>query len=142
LSTYADTSFLVALYTPDAHSDGAAARMQQTVPPVLLTPFNQLELVNALLLRVFRKELSAGDVEAALAMFRRDLADGLFLFMTLSEAVYGKAEQIARRRTPHLGTRTLDVLHVASALELQATTFYTFDHKQAKLAKTEGLKVP
>jgi len=41
-----------------------------------------------------------------------------------------------------LGTRTLDVLHFASALVLKADTFYTFDVNQGKLAKAEGLAVP
>jgi predicted nucleic acid-binding protein len=39
-------------------------------------------------------------------------------------------------------TRSLDVLHVASALVLHAETFYTFDEKQRKLAKAEGLLAP
>ena len=45
--------------------------------------------------------------------------------------------QIARRRTPQLGTPTLDVLRVASALVLRADTFYTFDGTQGKLATAE-----
>jgi hypothetical protein len=40
-----------------------------------------------------------------------------------------------------LGTRTLDVLHVASALVLGATYFYKFDRNQGKLAAAEGLRV-
>jgi len=40
-----------------------------------------------------------------------------------------------------LGTRTLDVLHVASALALQADTFHTFDTRQAKQAAAERLLV-
>jgi predicted nucleic acid-binding protein len=36
--------------------------------------------------------------------------------------------------------RTLDSLHVASALLLKAERFWTFDERQAKLAKAEGLK--
>jgi predicted nucleic acid-binding protein len=36
--------------------------------------------------------------------------------------------------------RTLDSLHVASALELKADRFWTFDERQAKLAKVVGLK--
>jgi predicted nucleic acid-binding protein len=50
--------------------------------------------------------------------------------------------QMARRRTSQLGTRTLDVLHVASAVKLQADMFYTFDRNQEKLAKAEGLLIP
>ena len=40
-----------------------------------------------------------------------------------------------------LGTRTLDLLHVAAALTLQATEFITCDDRQAKAATKEGLKV-
>jgi predicted nucleic acid-binding protein len=36
--------------------------------------------------------------------------------------------------------RTLDTLHVACALELKADRFWTFDERQAKLAKARGLK--
>jgi predicted nucleic acid-binding protein len=49
---------------------------------------------------------------------------------------------MARRQTPQSGTHTLDILHVASALELKAEMFYTFDRNQEKLAKAEGLLVP
>jgi predicted nucleic acid-binding protein len=36
--------------------------------------------------------------------------------------------------------RTLDSLHVACALELKAGRFWTFDERQGKLARGEGLK--
>jgi predicted nucleic acid-binding protein len=39
--------------------------------------------------------------------------------------------------------RTLDTLQVAGALELKAERFWTFDGRQAKLAKAQGEdKVP
>lgn len=40
-----------------------------------------------------------------------------------------------------LGTRTLDVLHVASAVALGAQRFVTYDIRQAALAKAVGLRV-
>jgi predicted nucleic acid-binding protein len=40
-----------------------------------------------------------------------------------------------------LGTRTLDLLHVAAALSLQATEFVTGDDRQARAAAKERLKV-
>jgi predicted nucleic acid-binding protein len=36
--------------------------------------------------------------------------------------------------------RTLDSLHVACALELKADRFWTFDERQAKLARARGLR--
>jgi len=36
--------------------------------------------------------------------------------------------------------RDLDTLHVASALELKAERFWTFDERQKRLARAVGLK--
>ena len=44
-----------------------------------------------------------------------------------------------RQHTPSFGTRSLDVLHVASALELKARLFVTYDQKQSRLAGARGL---
>jgi predicted nucleic acid-binding protein len=48
---------------------------------------------------------------------------------------------LGRRYAPKLGVRTLDTLHVACALELKADRFWTFDDRQAKLAKAQGLNI-
>lgn len=142
MSAYADTSFLVSLYVLDANSAPAAAHMKQAKLPILLTAFGEVELTNAISLRLFRRELLASKARAVRALIRKDIKDGVFLLSPLGAAIYERAKQIARRRTPRLGTRTPDVLHVASALVLQADTFYTFDRSQQKLAKSEGLAVP
>jgi predicted nucleic acid-binding protein len=47
---------------------------------------------------------------------------------------------LSREHTITLGTRALDVLHVASALELGVRSFVTYDTRQAALAKAVGLK--
>jgi len=47
---------------------------------------------------------------------------------------------LGRRYAARLGNRTLDTLHVASALELKERSFWTFDERQAKLARAAGLK--
>ena len=76
MSAYADTSFIVSLYIPDAHSDLATARMRETAPPLMLSALGELELVNALQLYVFRREIHESDLRAALAVFRADIASG------------------------------------------------------------------
>jgi predicted nucleic acid-binding protein len=141
LSVYADTSFLVSLYVLDTNSERAATDIQQAKLPILLTTFGELELTNAISLRLFRRELTPSRVKAARALVHKDLVDGVLLTKPLTTSNFDKAMQMARRRTPHLGTRTLDILHVASALELKAEMFYTFDHNQARLASAEGLLV-
>jgi len=47
----------------------------------------------------------------------------------------------ATAHTERLGARAIDLLHVASALELESEVFLTTDDRQAQLAKAEGLKI-
>ena len=142
MNTYADTSFLVSLYVLDANSARASAQMKQAKLPILLTAFGELELTNAIALRLFRKELHPSKIQAAQALLAKDLVDGVLSMRPLSVRIFERAKQIARKRTPQLGTRTLDVLDVASALLREANTFYTFDRNQGKLAAAERLLVP
>jgi predicted nucleic acid-binding protein len=137
--SYADTSFLVSLYTPDANSY-RAAELMGAKPALLLTPFGELELLNALELRGFRKELSRREVKRAYDAFESDRRGGIFSLQPVPPVVYEVAARISRRRTFQLGVRTLDILHVASAFVLKAETFYTFDERQQDLANSEGLR--
>ena len=142
MSAYADTSFLVSLYVLDANSALAAAQMDRAALPISLTTLGEIEITNAFQLRLFRKELDLSKVKAAQNLFREDMANGIFVLRPLTSAVFDEARRLAEKHTRRLGTRSLDVLHIATALVLRAETFYTFDEKQRKLAKAEGLLAP
>jgi hypothetical protein len=116
--------------------------MKRANLPLFCTDGGELEVTNGVALRVFRKELKPGEAAQVLALFREDLESGVLRVLALPVSAYQQATQIAARHTPAFGTRALDVLEVASALVLNADTFYTFDRKQAKLAVTLGLRVP
>ena len=141
MSAYADTSFLVSLYILDANSRQIAAQAQKISFPIILNSFGHLELMNAISLRVFRREITTSKANATQALIYKDLVDGILMVRPLATSSFERALRIARRRTPQRGTRTLDVLHVASALELKAERFYTLDLRQARLARAEGLSV-
>ena len=66
---YADTSFLVSLYVPDANSSAAVAAVRLLRFPLVLTPLGEFEFANSLALRVFRKELTAAQAASVLAHF-------------------------------------------------------------------------
>jgi predicted nucleic acid-binding protein len=55
--------------------------------------------------------------------------------------VFELAAELSREHTSKLGTRTLDVLHVASAVTLGSRIFVTYDDGQAALAKAARLRV-
>lgn len=138
LKAYAGTSCLVSLYTPDANSVEAATRMRQARAVLILTPFVELELTNALHLRLFRRELKAAEAAASYRAFQHDIAAGVFSLQPVPAAAYEQAKRLARKYTPALGVRTLDILHVATALALRAEAFWTFDANQRKLSKAVG----
>jgi predicted nucleic acid-binding protein len=50
-----------------------------------------------------------------------------------------EAERLSALHSETLGTRSLDILHVASALVLGLSTFLTFDQRQCTLAKAARL---
>jgi predicted nucleic acid-binding protein len=142
MTGYADTSFLVSLYTQDANSIEASEALLERRVPVLITPFGEAEFVNSVEQRVFRKELSPAQSETALREFQRDLDAASFLIVRpVPSPTYDRAILLSRQHTRTLGTRGMDIVHVAIALELKVTDFFTFDKDQAKLAKRAGLAV-
>lgn len=138
---YADTSFLISLYLSDAHTSRVVAIAANVEFPFVVTPLIELEFTNSLKLSVFRKVLAASQAESVLAHFNQDITDGFLRPGPLPTVTFEKALQMAAKHTGQLGTRMIDVLHVASALTLSARRFYTFDTNQVKLARVAGLTV-
>jgi predicted nucleic acid-binding protein len=141
LKAYADPSFIVSLYSLDVNSVAAAGAMQAFSGECFLTTFGELEIVNAMGLRVFRKEVSPAQAQASLRAFERDVRDGVFQLRELTDSVFMRAHQLSRQTTAKLGTRTADLLHVAAALELGVDFLYSFDLHQRKLAQILRLKL-
>ena len=80
--------------------------------------------------------------EVALAKLQSNLDTGALVVVTADwPDVHRLAEPISKRHTIAGGHRSLDVLHVATALHLGAREFLTFDTNQRKLAAAEKLKV-
>ena len=140
--SYADTGFLVTLYREESTSARAAALMRRQAAPVRLSQLGELEFRNSLHLAVFRGELTAGEAALKQRLFQQDLANGIFAIMPLpSTALFARAADLADRHSARLGTRSLDLMHVAAALLLKAETLLSFDQRQRMAAKAEGLKV-
>ena len=71
----------------------------------------------------WQKPIAPGD-----HIFKEDLEEGRYIQADLLwRAALKRAGDLSRMYTPSLGCRSLDVLHVASALELELKNFLTFD---------------
>ncbi len=143
MNAYADTGFLCSLYAPDAHTVAAATRMTSQALPLPVTWLHQLEFRNALRLRVFRKEITPVQRDASLNAMLADLAANVLVHTaTPLMDLTIEAERLSAVHSETLGTRSLDILHVAAALITGAPEFLTFDHRQHALALAVGLQAP
>lgn len=142
MKAYADTGFLVTLYKEEATSVSAASLMARQTAGVCLSQLGELEFRNALHLAVFRGELKASETAPMRSLFQEDVANGIFIITPVpASTLFAKALELADRHSPSLGTRSLDLLHVATALLLKADSFFSFDERQRKAAMAEGLNV-
>jgi predicted nucleic acid-binding protein len=142
MNSYADTGFVVTLYKEETTSARAASLMARQAASVRMSQLGELEFRNALLLAVFRGELSASDAALKKRLFKEDVANGIFVITPVpASRLFAKAMELADRHSARLGTRSLDLMHVAAAVLLKANTFLSFEERQRKVAKAEGLKV-
>jgi predicted nucleic acid-binding protein len=111
--------------------------------PLPFTWLHHLEFRNALRLRVFRTEIFPFQRDGSLNALLADLALGVLILASPAlDGVRTEAERLSALYTETLGTRSLDILHVATALVLGSKDFLSFDHRQAALAEAAGLAVP
>jgi len=108
---------------------------------VWFTPLLAAECSHAIAQQVFYRKISQADADSIFDTLKRDRTDGLWLETAMPENAFELCAELARRYGPKLGMRTLDTLHVACALELKAERFWTFDERQARLAKSQGMKI-
>lgn len=145
---FPDTSFLCAFYRQQDNSPQAA---------VLFSTLTEALPVSGLLLYEFRQSIrfqvwlyardkSKGCPQAvgdrALTDLQSDLDTGAVVMVPADwPDVHRLAESLSKRHTATGGHRSLDVLHVATALHLGARDFLTFDTNQRQLALAAKLKV-
>ena len=138
---YVDPSGLARLYI---HQDGSREMSfwrRRTGGTLAVTHHGRTEIINAICRAVFMGHLTEAAASEALGDFASDFEEGrLRQAEILWRAALNRAAELSQSHTPILGTRSLDVLHVACALELESRYFLTFDQRQEKLASAVGLK--
>jgi len=138
-----DTSFLFSLYGNDAHSHKAVAWSAQNTSAIYLNSLTHYELGNALRFSEFRRAIQPGSAALYWADFETAISQGRLILATSNLAdVVDEARRISAAFTLAGGHRAFDILHVASAIQLKASHFLTFDENQKKLAVAAGLCSP
>lgn len=148
MTAYPDTSFLCALYrrqdnTPEALAHRATMKDALFVTALALFEFRQsVRFQTWLHSKDSRKGYGEKEGAKMLADLQSDIDGGLVRVEPVDWAkVISRGEQLSAQHTGKAGYRAFDILHVATALELDAKDFLSFDDGQRTLAKSSGLKV-
>lgn len=140
---FCDSSFLASLFVErDKLHKCASGIAQKFTEPMPYTLLGELELLNAPLRGLAEKALDVSAHNAIVRRINEDEAEGFLERRILNQIQrFEMARQLSKKFTGDLFCRSLDLLQLAAALLLGASTFVTFDKKQAKLAMATGLKV-
>lgn len=141
MSAYFDSGVLIKAYIREPNSPEAIALIRQETA-VSLTHFHEIEIRTALRLKRGRGEITEAHLKGALSDLKTDVEAGRFERPACDfSEVFRKAEELSGKHAAATLARTLDILHVATAVVIGANKFVTFDSRQAALATLAGLKV-
>lgn len=138
---YFDSSALVTIYVTGPFSTRAREEAVRA-GRIAFTPLHDLEVRNALRALHGRRALTAAQQAEFERLLDHDLRVERLVSATLDfAAVFRRAAGLSAAHTAKLLCRSLDILHVAAALELGATEFASGDERQLRLAAATGLTV-
>jgi hypothetical protein len=142
-----DPSFLFPLYTLEEHSASAIRQINNPGMTFIMSNLLYYEFRQAVRRQIFmsKHNHAVGFTESQgkkiLEIFDADCAKGIFKRVAENTIeILQIAENLSATYTGRYGYRGFDILQVASALQMKADRFLTFDATQKKLAKAVGLK--
>lgn len=138
---YLDTSALLKLYIREAGSEAVQACIAAQDLPLAIWEIQEAELINAMRLKAFWKEITPAQADQQIEFFQDRWKRGFYHFPEIRRTDLMHTFRRLSAETPRLGCRTMDILHVACAVEISASGFLTFDKRQTELAHFAGLNV-
>ena len=138
---YVDTSVIVKLYIKETYSQEASAWISANNEAIPKTIFHELEFSNAIRLKQFRNEMSNREAGIVFQRFNKHEKESIFYRPQINWSdAFTRSLELSKNHTKTTGSRSLDIIHVASALSMGADRFFTFDEKQSQLASAAGLQ--
>ncbi len=135
--TYVDTSVWIALLAREAPA-AAVAQWLSSAPPLCCADWAQLELASALGIKHRR-----GDMPLAAALAVCEVFASMMTYQVREVAVMPVDMSMARTWCLDMGRglRAGDALHLAVAVRLQCSHFFSFDHNLNLHAERAGLRL-
>lgn len=142
MSVYWDTSVVLKLYVEETDSETWYKLLQMEKEQIYSSELLKLEMAFCLAQKEYRGEVSRNGAAALFDRFLNDVAKGLYGLFPMQPHVFSKAYTLAFSHISDLNLlRTLDGIHLSTALQHGFRKIATADHRLAKAAQAEGLDV-
>ena len=141
---YWDTSCALKLYAAEPGSADCLRFASEVTEPLISSQILAVELAYAFLQKEIRGDLKHGGAAALCVEFEADVAAGRWMFLPAGRDVMDRAVVLARdcfHRRPPLMLRTLDGIHLASAVVAGAHRLVSTDHRMREAAVVAGLSL-
>lgn len=138
---YFDTSALLKIYKNEDQTEVVREFVSRQKKALILTPLQELEFTNAIRLNKYQGVLTETEAGHLLDWFHEDIGQGCFKRVSIDfAALFVEALNIAAEHTGETGSRSLDIMHLAAALQCGVKTIVSFDKRQLELSGKLGLK--
>ncbi len=146
MRAYFDSGFLFKLYWQEANTPAAQSLVLQYQPPILLSRFNEVEMLHVarrktwLLGPTGQPLLTAAQFQAGLSLLEQDLANGIVARLEVDyEEVFDAALELSRKHGQTIPVKTADLLH-AAMMEFGFDEFVTADKQQHDFVMRAGMR--
>lgn len=142
MNAYIDTALFVKSFVLEVNSAETIRLLEEIGEPFAYSHLHEIEIPNAIRLKRFRGEITKTQETTSIRAFLADVDAGRFERISYDlAAVFMRAESLSAKYSGEIGSRSLDLWHVAAALEAGCKTFVSYDTRQRKAAERSGLRL-
>jgi predicted nucleic acid-binding protein len=141
MKPFADASFVVSFCADDMHTPRVRSWFRRNRCNVYTSRLALFEAENTIHRSRASGRLNDEQAHKALENLKRSLLEGFIeLWEVPLRRLYPSARRLSQHHNQNKGYGALDILPIASALDMRCDTLLTFDSAQAGLVRAEGLK--
>jgi len=137
---YLDTSALVPLYLPESDSEHCE-RIITNAQGIFASELCRAELMSALLAKQKNGLLDARQQRRVLAEFERHCDEGVVRLIAFDRNTVREAADLMQQVAPDILLRTLDAIHLATYLNVDAGPLFTRDRRLSAAGRKLGLNL-
>ncbi len=139
MTAYIDTSVLVTLYIPEKKSGVANKYLEDYIG--VINSFCYLEFLSAVNKKILSKSISSATGYTVVDKLKSDIKNKSYMFISFSASDLVSAKEHFYQNLGKYSLRTVDLIHITTAINNNCDKFATSDKKQALAAKKLGLSV-